>query len=188
MRETIIKAINLASDAHKKQRKKGTDIPYITHPLLVGMILIEKGANEEEIIAGILHDTLEDTELSYKDIEKEFGKKVADIVKACSEDKKLQWEERKKHHIEDARIAPISVKRVMSADKLANLYMIKEDLNKEGEKLWNRFRKGKEKQKWYYSNMAKSLESNTTDKIVLEITEEMKKLIDEIFGQVTNKS
>ncbi len=188
MKETVIKAINLASDAHKKQTKKGTDIPYITHPLLVGMILIEKGAGEKEIIAGILHDTLEDTELNYKDIKKEFGKEVADVVKACSEDKKLHWEERKRRHIEYAKNAPTSVKRVMSADKLANLYMIKEDLNKVGEKLWSRFRRGKGKQKWYYSNMAKSLESNTTDKIVLEITEEMKRLIDEIFGQVEDKS
>jgi len=105
-----------------------------------------------------------------------------DIVKACSEDKNLPWEKRKLHHIEYAKNAPTSVKRVMSADKLANLYMIKEDLDKEGEKLWNRFRRSKEKQKWYYSNMAKSLKSNTTDKIILEMAEEMKELIDKIFA------
>ena len=60
--------------------RKGTDIPYITHPVAVGMILANAGCPDELIIAGILHDTVEDTEVTLEQIETEFGKAVADIV------------------------------------------------------------------------------------------------------------
>ena len=181
--EKILDAVDFASEAHKKQVKKASDIPYISHPLSVGLLLLKYRAKDSEAIAGILHDVIEDTDKTYEDILKEFGKEVADIVLECSEEKGLSWEERKQHHIEHAEHASTSTKRVMAADKLSNLYSIKKDYTKYGENFWHRFQRGKEKQKWYYSEMAKALEKNTDNKIVKELVNKMKVLLQEIFKE-----
>ena len=99
--KNILKAAEFAVRAHMKQVRKGTDIPYVVHPLGVGRILSENKCPDECIIAGILHDTLEDTDITYEDLKEEFGVEVADIVKGASEpDKSDTWENRKKHTIE----------------------------------------------------------------------------------------
>ncbi len=179
--EKLLDAVDFASEAHKKQVKKASDIPYISHPLSVGLLLLKYEAKDIEAIAGILHDVIEDTDKTYEDILEAFGKEVADIVLECSEDKNLSWEERKAQHIKHAEHASTSTKRVMAADKLSNLYSIKKDYAIYGENFWHRFQRGKEKQKWYYSEMAKALEKNTEDKIVKEMVNRMKQLIKEIF-------
>ncbi len=143
--------------------------------------LLKYNAKDIEAIAGILHDVIEDTDKTYEDILEKFGKEVADIVLECSEEKGLSWEERKQHHIKHAEHVSVSTKRVMAADKLSNLYSIKKDYKEHGEQFWNRFQRGKEKQKWYYSEMAKALEKNTEDKIVKEMVNKMKNLLKEIF-------
>ena len=78
-------AIEVAAKAHQNQVRKGTDIPYITHPLAVGIILAKAGCSDEVIVAGILHDTLEDTPLTLDCIQETFGPRVASIVKGASE-------------------------------------------------------------------------------------------------------
>ncbi len=89
-------AVEVAVKAHQKQSRKGTDTPYITHPLAVGIILAKAGCSDDVIIAGILHDTVEDTPITLDYIGDTFGNKVAGIVKGASEpDKSLPWEERK---------------------------------------------------------------------------------------------
>ena len=92
----IDEAIKLSSIAHNGQFRKGNKIPYISHPLAVGLILQKVGATNEQIIAGILHDTIEDTYLEFADIEEKFGIKIAKLVSDCSEeDPKAPWQERK---------------------------------------------------------------------------------------------
>lgn len=86
-------AIEFAAYAHRNQLRKGTEIPYISHPFGVGMILLEAKCNEEVIIAGLLHDTLEDTETTEDDIHSRFGSEVLRLVQGASEpDKHLSWE------------------------------------------------------------------------------------------------
>lgn len=88
-------------------KRKGTDIPYISHPCAVGMILQKAGCSEEVVIAGILHDTLEDTETTERDLLDRFGPVVLEIVKGCSEpDKGASWEERKQHTLDELKHAP----------------------------------------------------------------------------------
>ena len=71
--DMVEKAIILQPKSHNNQKRKGTDIPYITHPFAVGMLLQKEKCSDEVIAAGILHDTLEDTETTFKDLTEEFG-------------------------------------------------------------------------------------------------------------------
>ncbi|MBT2679401.1 HD domain-containing protein [Bacillus sp. ISL-35] len=156
--DLIDKALQIASMAHEGQYRKNTKIPYISHPVAVGMILLGAGYRKEMVAAGILHDTVEDTDLSLEDIEREFGKDIAFLVEGCSEpDKSLSWEERKQHTIDFLKNAPEEIRVVACADKLHNVRSIRLDAEKSGEQVWNRFRRGKEQQEWYYRNVIDSL-------------------------------
>lgn len=147
-------AIIFAAKAHEGQRRKGTDIPYITHPFEVAQILMEAGCDETLIIAGLLHDTLEDTEVTAAEIEEQFGPEVLALVDSDSEDKSLSWEDRKKHTIEYLRDrASLEELLLACADKLANMRSIKADYMVLGDKVWDRFHRGKEQQSWYYSSL-----------------------------------
>ena len=152
------RAVRLASIAHKNQFRKGTKIPYITHPYSVGMLLAQTGCSEEAIIAGILHDTVEDTKLTDGRIRYLFGEKIAVIVAGCSEhDKKLEWKKRKEHTIAHIKSASLEVKQVTCADKLHNITSMLEDYSKCGEALWIRFNAGRSDQEWYYRSLAAAL-------------------------------
>jgi (p)ppGpp synthase/HD superfamily hydrolase len=154
----INKAIEFAAYAHREQKRKGTEIPYISHPYAVGMKLLRTGCTEEAIIAGILHDTLEDTETTEKQIVSLFGPVVLEIVKGCSEsDKGASWEDRKQHTLDELKYASLAIRQVSCADKLHNIHSILRDLEVNGEETWTRFKRGREDQKWYYEGLVKSL-------------------------------
>lgn len=173
----IEKALQIASMAHENQYRKQSRIPYITHPVAVGMMLIKEGYDEEMIAAGILHDTVEDTALSLSDIENLFGARIAEIVKGCSEpDKSLSWEERKKHTIEYLKTAPLEIRAVACADKLHNIRSIIADYEEIGNKVWEKFKRGKEQQKWYYTNVADSLGYMSTFHLHKELLKEVERL------------
>ena len=152
----IDEAIKLSSIAHDGQFRKGNKIPYISHPLAVGLILQKAGATDEQIIAGILHDTIEDTYLEFADLEEKFGTKIAQLVLACSEeDPKAPWQERKNKTLINLKNSSEEVKLIVCADKFHNLMCLKEDLEKLGEeKLWKLFGKGRQEQAWYYNQLA----------------------------------
>jgi (p)ppGpp synthase/HD superfamily hydrolase len=149
-------AIELAARAHHGQVRKGTEIPYIVHPLAVAGILIRANCPEHLIIAGILHDTLEDTPVRLEEIRSQFGREVAELVVALSEpDKKAPWEERKAHTIDHLeRVTTPDVLLVSVADKLDNMRAIREGLESDGEAFWLRFNRPRESQKWYYQRLA----------------------------------
>lgn len=155
--DLINSAIAFACKAHKGQFRKGTDTPYISHPFGVGMLLAKFNYPDELIAAGLLHDCVEDTSVTLGQIEAEFGAKIAEIVKGCSEPNKgAAWEDRKKHTIEYLKTAPMDIKIVSCADKLQNVQSIIVDHGKYGEALWERFNAGKERQIWYYSSLVGS--------------------------------
>ncbi|WP_028550892.1 HD domain-containing protein [Paenibacillus sp. UNC451MF] len=154
----IDRAIEFAARAHQGQVRKGTDIPYISHPYAVGMILREARCKPEVVAAGILHDTLEDTAATYDDLVRLFGQQVADIVKGCSEpDKSLSWEERKEHTVQYLKTAPKAIRMVACADKLHNVRSTLRAIEIEGDLVWRRFKRGKEQQTWYYRQLIESL-------------------------------
>jgi len=151
-------AIEVAAKAHQNQFRKTTDTPYISHPYAVGLLLAQFGCSEEVIAAGILHDTVEDTEITLEYIRENFGDKVASIVEGCSEpDKSLPWKARKRHTIEFLKTASLEVRMVTCADKLHNIRTIVSAYEKIGDAVWERFNSGKNEQKWYYQELVESL-------------------------------
>jgi (p)ppGpp synthase/HD superfamily hydrolase len=156
--EMVEKALHIASKAHEGQYRKLTEIPYITHPVAVGMLLMKAGYPDNVVAAGILHDTVEDTSLTLEDLKREFGEKTAEIVAGCSEpDKSLSWEKRKEHTIEFLKTASKEIRAVACADKLHNIRSIRNDYELIGDEVWERFKRGKEKQRWYFMNVVESL-------------------------------
>ncbi|MBO9128156.1 HD domain-containing protein [Bacillus sp. 165] len=151
-------AVETASIAHRAQTRKGNGTPYITHPFTVGMLLLDVGCSSETVIAGILHDTIEDTSVTYKDIETAFGMNVAQIVKQCSEhDKSKSWEERKQHTLNNIGVISMEACMVVCADKLHNIRSTATDFRKIGTEVWGKFNRGKEQQEWYYRGLVKAL-------------------------------
>ncbi len=150
-------AIELAARAHHGQVRKGTEIPYLVHPLAVAAILIRARCQEHLVIAGILHDTLEDTPLTAGEIRARFGPRITDLVVGLSEpDKHAPWQERKAHtlaYLEHE--AEDDVLLVALADKLDNLRAIRKGLADDGETFWERFNRPEHDQNWYYRGLAK---------------------------------
>ncbi|MBQ4630485.1 MAG: bifunctional (p)ppGpp synthetase/guanosine-3',5'-bis(diphosphate) 3'-pyrophosphohydrolase [Clostridia bacterium] len=150
-------AIVFATKMHSGQLRKGTDIPYIVHPLEVMGILCSMKADENLMIAGVLHDIVEDTEATLDDIRKSFGEDVTMLVASNSEDKSKTWQERKSHTITELEKADKRVKMLIMADKLSNLRSIARDYKDIGDKLLERFNAPKEKQAWYYGGVQDAL-------------------------------
>ncbi len=175
----IDRALEFAAYAHRHQKRKGTEIPYISHPYAVGMILQRAGCKEEVIAAGLLHDTLEDTDTSEEQLLQSFGPVVLEIVKGCSEpDKEASWEARKQHTLDELKHAALPIRQVSCADKLHNIRSIKHDLEKYGEDTWTRFKRGRESQAWYYQGVVESLEYASRFALLDELEDEVK----EVFG------
>ena len=150
-------AIIFAVKKHAVQLRKGTDVPYITHPMEVMQILTANGCPESAIIAGILHDTLEDTKTSKEEIKNQFGEEILNIVYAESEDKSKTWKERKQATLDYLPDAALDAKLVCCADKLSNLRSMAADLEIVGDKLWERFSAGKDDVAWYYRGVLEAL-------------------------------
>jgi len=178
----IFKAIEVATKAHAGQFRKGTSLPYILHPLGVGRILIEYDFPEEVVIAGILHDTIEDTSVTLKDILKFFGRNVKRIVEGVSEPNRSDtWKIRKQHTIDYLKTASIDVLLVTCADKLDNIKAIKEDYNKIGDALWKRFNAKKDKQEWYYKSLARSFLGRSKERIGVSLFKEFSNEVKLVF-------
>lgn len=155
--ELLNKAIIFATECHAGQVRKGTTKTYISHPLETLTILNYMQVDENLLIAGVLHDTIEDTSATYEQIEELFGNDVAELVGKHSEDKSKTWYERKSNAIKELGNAPVRVKLLVMADKVANLRSMWVDYQNQGEKLWERFNAPKEKQAWYYSGIQDAL-------------------------------
>lgn len=157
-------AIHEALKAHDGQKRKLEKDIYAAHPIEVGFILSEYNLDYEVIIAGILHDTIEDTYIDYNFLKDKFGKKVADLVKGVSEDdKSLPWDVRKQASIDYLlNEASIEEKYIICADKLSNIRSFCRSIDKskhpKDSDIWNKFHAGFEKQKWYYKKTIEGLD------------------------------
>ena len=175
------KAKLFAINAHNGQvRKNEPDKPMIIHPISVGMLLEEYGCDDSVVAAGYLHDVAEDTKYTIEDIKKEFGSIVANLVNGASEpDKTLSWEERKKHTIETTKELPLNNKLVICADKINNLEDLMIKFQKTGKRDFSLFKRGEEQQKWYYTNVYKSLIYNEDEN--LPLFKRLKNVLDIVF-------
>lgn len=134
--ETVLKALHFASIAHRDQLRRGPNkIPYISHTAAVGHILWKASYSEDVTAAGILHDVIEDTKFGYEDIEKEFGKHIADWVQDVSEDGALPLPQRKQAYLDHLETAPLEAKAISAADLMSNRYTMVLEM-KQGFKMW----------------------------------------------------
>ena len=133
--DPIIQATNFAAIKHKDQRRKdASKTPYINHPIEVMTLLSKSGVTDvNTLMAGVLHDTIEDTQTSYEEIKEMFGENAANIVQECTDDKSLPKVERKQLQIEHAKVASMSAQMVKLADKFSNL----KDLQSNPPKSWS---------------------------------------------------
>lgn len=159
--DRIAEALALAVKAHKGQYRKGTTIPYISHPMAVAAIALEHGANEDQAMAALLHDAIEDGGVAYaKEIQEQFGDEVLAIVEGCTDGVpdasgyKGSWKMRKERYLAHLENASADVILVSSSDKLHNARSIVEDQLKTGNEVFTRFSATKEQTLWYYSSLA----------------------------------
>ncbi|MHC5937939.1 HD domain-containing protein [Nostoc sp.] len=168
-------ALVYANRLHAKQTRKGGKVPYISHLLSVTALVLEDGGDEDEAIAALLHDAVEDQggQATRKVILDMFGERIMEIVDGCTDADtipKPSWQERKQQYIEKLRSASASVRRVALADKLHNARCILSDLYREGEATWQKFKGGKIGTLWYYRTLSQLfLETDTNSLLVQEL-------------------
>jgi len=174
-------AVSFAAELHREQFRKGTQIPYILHPLEVMGILRAMGADAALQAAGVLHDTVEDTPATHEQLADLFGEEVAGLVAGHTEDKSRTWRERKEHTIEQLRTADRRLKMLVMADKLSNLRSIAADYRELGDKLWSRFNASMEAQSWYHSGVAEALREMQDDPKAAPFYRELTALYNDVF-------
>jgi (p)ppGpp synthase/HD superfamily hydrolase len=157
----LASALDLAIQAHQGQVRKSTTIPYISHPMAVASIALEFGATEDQAIAALLHDAIEDGGIQYANIIKaQFGDHVHNLVQGCTDGtpdasgKKAPWLERKTAYLHHLEASSDEVLLVSCSDKLHNARAIVSDLIKEGPSVFNRFSSTTEQTLWYYRQLA----------------------------------
>jgi (p)ppGpp synthase/HD superfamily hydrolase len=151
----FLEALTWSAQLHAAQLRKGTDVPYFSHVMGVASIVLDYGGDEDEAIAALLHDAVEDQggAETLEGIRQRFGESVAQIVDGCTDSQefpKPPWRQRKEEYVKSMRGAPSSVRLVSSADKLHNARAILRDYQALGETLWTRFRGGQDGTLWYY--------------------------------------
>lgn len=156
--DRLDRAFGMARQLHQAQSRKGTATPYLAHLLSVCALVIEDGGDEDQAIAALLHDAVEDQGglETLAIIRQEFGERAAIIVEHCSdsfETPKQPWGQRKEQYLAHLKDAPPEALRVSLADKLHNARAILKDLRMQGSPLWERFNGKREGTLWYYHSL-----------------------------------
>jgi (p)ppGpp synthase/HD superfamily hydrolase len=172
--EALIYAFRL----HRNQIRKGTSIPYFSHLMGVAAIVLEDGGDEDETIAALLHDAVEDQGgfETLAEIERRFGKKVASIVEECSDSfstPKPPWKERKIKYLQNLKSASPSALKVSLADKLHNIRSLTLSYLQDGENMWKNFRGGKEGTLWYYHELSKKFHQHGENILLSEFDQSL---------------
>lgn len=175
--DRIIDAITLMQELHGRQARKCGGAPYITHLFAVAAIVGEYGGSEDQFIAALLHDAVEDQggKAVLSTIRSQFRESVADLVWACSdawEDPKPPWRARKEAHIARIYEGPMEARLILAADKLHNLQSMLRSYTPDNDRgYWAQFNGGREGTLWYYDAMGRALESGWDHPILRELDE-----------------
>jgi (p)ppGpp synthase/HD superfamily hydrolase len=178
-------ALLYAAELHAAQQRKVSGEPYLAHLLGVASIVLDYGGNEDEAIAALLHDAIEDQggPAARAEIHRRFGAVVAAIVEGCTDADTLPkppWRQRKEAFLERLHIASPSVRLVVAADKLNNLRALVREYRRHGENLWKHFRGGREGTLWYHRSIAEILQTGVSELLIGELQrtrEELERLV-----------
>ncbi len=185
----FVDALNWAVSNTLGRKRKKSAVPGASHPLGVAALVMDYGGSEEEVIAALLHDEGEDRGgVKILDlIENRFGKKVARIVRECSdalpapgEDKKA-WRPRKEEHLKKLPEACDSTHLVYLADKIHNLRALVIEYNNDGDSLWESFKGGQDGTLWYYRQLIEIFESSNTPRLMVQ---DLKRAYDNLEGLI----
>jgi (p)ppGpp synthase/HD superfamily hydrolase len=180
-------ALVFAARIHKDQVRKGADVPYITHLLAVASIVGEAGGTEDQVIAGLLHDAIEDCIAALPDIREQlanrFGEAVLTLVEGCTDSDTLPkppWRARKEAYLDHLRGLPpnADVLLVSLSDKIHNAGSILRDYRQIGEPLWERFNGKREGTLWYYTELAHTFATQSPGPLADELTSIVRTLIE----------
>ncbi|MBP6881351.1 MAG: bifunctional (p)ppGpp synthetase/guanosine-3',5'-bis(diphosphate) 3'-pyrophosphohydrolase [Candidatus Pacebacteria bacterium] len=155
--ELAERAEAIAKKAHEGQVRKTDGTPYIEHPLAVAKIVAEYGFTEAVVAAAIVHDVLEDTDVSEEELRSKLGDEVVDIVTAVSEDKRLEWRDRKSQYIAQVVNADEQVKAVSVADKIHNAESLLAYYATHGAATWEKFNRGRSDKLWFERTLCDKL-------------------------------
>ncbi len=193
--EKLDQALGFASQLHRAQPRKLSGAPYVCHLLAVASLVIEDGGTEEEAIAALLHDSIEDQASRYPggeaqlrmDIGERYGPEVLRIVEACTEnylqvnnagDRRAQWRSLREAYIAHLRTADPKVLRVSCADSLHNVRSMAMDYRRMGEAIWARFRtRNRDDQLWAYDELARVFAEAGTGALAGELN----RAVDDLF-------
>lgn len=181
----MITAAEFAIDAHMGQCRKNADIPYVSHLFEVAEIMLVNNLGEDMVIAGLLHDVMEDTSKTSEDIEALFspskGREIVKIILADTEnDKNMPWKERKLETINFLKKTKSKKGMLLiCADKISNLRSFQRSLKCEGDSIWEKFNASKDEQHWYYETIGELLSNKLSE--YKELNKEYKVLLKEIF-------
>jgi (p)ppGpp synthase/HD superfamily hydrolase len=184
---TFDAALALAAMAHRTQTRKGTGepgVPYIVHPVHVATILLRHGFDEAIVLAGLLHDTVEDCGVALDEIEARFGADVARLVAAVSETKtsdageKRPWRVRKDESLAHLAAADEAVAALKAADALHNASCTVAELGRDGSVVWTRFNAGSKDTLWYYGEITRLCGARLGD--AHPLVDELRRAVDEM--------
>ncbi len=183
-------ALNRSAELHNGQMRKVSKVPFFTHPFGVAIILSEYTEDEGVIIAGLLHDVLEDVpKYTYLHMKKEFGERIANIVRGVTEDKsprtkktaKETWMERKATYIKKLKRDSYDAMMISAADKIHNLRSMMDEFRKSGNRIWSKFNAPEDRKLWFYGEVLSVLKGRLKNPIVKEL-EKTYREAEELFG------
>ncbi len=177
----VDEALAFVADEFRQKTRKGTDVPYLAHLLQVMVTVAEHGGDEEQLLAALLHDYLEDiTDASAEVLERRFGARVRRLVEALSDSTsqpKPPWEERKQAYLARLRTESPDVKLVSAADKLHNATSVRRDYIAVGEAVFDRFTATREQTLWYYREVVDALGVGWSHPLLDELRIEVETLL-----------
>jgi len=144
----IEKAVQIALEAHKEQKRKHDGSPYIVHPFMVALQVARHGFDEKTIAAALVHDVLEDTDVTEAFLTDELWGEVTSIVKGVTYPDGLEWKEKRIAYNTQVAEGSESAKAVSVADKIHNLQNLLETYEQEGSALWSKFNRGRDEKVW----------------------------------------
>ncbi|MFA5947596.1 MAG: HD domain-containing protein [Candidatus Gracilibacteria bacterium] len=177
--QKIQNAINTAAHLHDGQERKADGLPYIVHPFTVALILMNYTADEDVIIAGILHDTIEDTPYTKEQMEEAFGPRVTSLVTDLTElPKTFSWQERKDSYLKHLETTSHESKLICAADKIHNLQSMLDAFRKFGEKANEKFNAPADKKLWFYEECLKIFKND--EQMPTQIIQNMEDVLKEL--------